>query len=44
MHEVKTEEMDQAEAAMKPYWESWAKARGPEAVAALAEIRKALGR
>jgi TRAP-type C4-dicarboxylate transport system substrate-binding protein len=44
MHEVKKEEMDQAEAAMKPYWESWAKARGPEAVSALAEIRKVLGR
>ena len=33
-----------AETAMKPYWETWAKARGPEAVSTLAEVRKALGR
>jgi TRAP-type C4-dicarboxylate transport system substrate-binding protein len=26
------------------YWQSWAKARGPEAVEALAKIRAALGR
>ena len=44
MHEVKAEEMTQAEATMKPYWETWAKARGPEAVSTLAEVRKALGR
>jgi TRAP-type C4-dicarboxylate transport system substrate-binding protein len=44
MHEVKPEEMAQAEAAMKPFWESWAKARGPEAVETLAAVRKALGR
>jgi TRAP-type C4-dicarboxylate transport system substrate-binding protein len=44
MHEVKPEEMIQAEATMKPYWETWAKTRGPEAVATLAEVRKALGR
>ena len=44
MHEVKPEEMTQAEATMKPYWETWAKARGPEAVNTLAEVRKALGR
>jgi TRAP-type C4-dicarboxylate transport system substrate-binding protein len=44
MHEVKSAEMDQAEALMKPYWETWAKTRGPEAVKTLAEVRKALGR
>lgn len=44
MHEVKPEEMAQAEATMKPYWETWAKTRGPEAVKTLAEVRKALGR
>ena len=44
MHDAKPAEMAQAERAMKPYWETWAKARGPEAVSALAEIRKALGR
>ena len=44
MYDVKAEEMAQAEAAMKPYWETWAKARGPEAVKTLEEVRKALGR
>jgi len=44
MHDAKPEEMAQAETAMKPYWETWAKTRGPEAVSALAEIRKVLGR
>lgn len=44
MHEVKADELAQAEAAMKPYWETWAKARGPEAVKTLADIRQALGR
>jgi len=44
MHDAKPAEMAQAETAMKPYWETWAKTRGPEAVSALAEIRKVLGR
>jgi TRAP-type C4-dicarboxylate transport system substrate-binding protein len=44
MHDVKPEELAQAEAAMKPYWETWAKARGPESVKTLEEVRKALGR
>ena len=44
MYDVKAEEMAQAETAMKPYWETWAKARGPEAVKTLEEVRKALGR
>ena len=33
-----------ASATIAPYWEEWAKGRGPEAVAALKEIRTALGR
>jgi TRAP-type C4-dicarboxylate transport system substrate-binding protein len=44
MYDAKAEEMTQAENAMKPYWESWAKARGPEAVKTLQDVRKALGR
>ena len=28
----------------QPYWESWARDLGPEAVQALAEVRRALGR
>lgn len=37
---------DVAEASkrMAPYWDEWAKARGPEAVEALAKIRAAIGR
>jgi TRAP-type C4-dicarboxylate transport system substrate-binding protein len=30
--------------AMKPYWDEWAKSRGPEVVEALAKVRTALGR
>jgi len=30
--------------AMKPYWDDWAKARGPDIVEALAKVRTALGR
>jgi TRAP-type C4-dicarboxylate transport system substrate-binding protein len=44
MYDVRAEEMTQAESAMKPYWDTWAKARGPEAVKVLEEVRKALGR
>lgn len=44
MYDVKPEEMAQAETAMKPFWETWAKSRGPEAVKTLEEVRKALGR
>jgi TRAP-type C4-dicarboxylate transport system substrate-binding protein len=44
MHDVKADEMAQAEATMKPFWDTWAKSRGPEAVSTLAEVRKALGR
>ena len=30
--------------AMKPYWDEWAKSRGPEVAEALAKVRAALGR
>jgi TRAP-type C4-dicarboxylate transport system substrate-binding protein len=30
--------------AMKPYWDEWAKSRGPEVVEALAKVRAALGK
>jgi len=29
---------------MRPYWDEWAKARGPEIVEALGKVRAALGR
>jgi hypothetical protein len=29
---------------MKPYWDDWANARGPDIVAAVAKVRTALGR
>ena len=44
MYNAKADEMAQAESAMKPYWETWAKARGPEAVKTLEDVRKVLGR
>jgi hypothetical protein len=28
---------------MRPYWDEWAKARGPEVVEALGKVRAALG-
>lgn len=37
-------DLAKASAEMQPYWESWAKAHGPEAEEALAKIRQALGR
>ncbi|WP_439588335.1 TRAP transporter substrate-binding protein DctP [Hydrogenophaga sp.] len=37
-------EVSEAEAAIKPYWDQWAKSKGPEAVEALAKVRAALGR
>ena len=30
--------------AMKPYWDDWAKSRGPEIVEALGKVRAALGK
>jgi len=38
------EEVARAVDAMKPYWEEWAKARGPDVVEALVKVRAALGR
>ena len=38
------EETARAVEAMKPYWDEWAKSRGPEMVEALAKVRTALGR
>jgi TRAP-type C4-dicarboxylate transport system substrate-binding protein len=37
-------EIADATAKMQPYWADWAKAHGPEATAALAKIRAAVGR
>ena len=38
------EETARAVDAMKPYWDDWAKSRGPDTVEALAKVRTALGR
>jgi len=38
------EENARAVAAMTPFWDEWAKARGPDIVEALAKVRTALGR
>jgi TRAP-type transport system periplasmic protein len=38
------EEVKTATARMAPYWDEWAKERGPEAIEALAKVRAALGR
>lgn len=40
----KPEEVALAVETMKPYWDEWAKSRGPEVVEALAKVRAALGR
>ena len=41
---AKPEEVARAIDTMKPYWEEWAKSRGPDVVEALAKTRTALGR
>ena len=41
---AKSEENARAVAAMTPYWDEWAKSRGPAIVEALAKVRTALGR
>jgi TRAP-type transport system periplasmic protein len=41
---AKPEEIARAVETMKPYWDDWAKARGPDVVEALAKVRTALGR
>ena len=38
------EENDRAIKAMTPYWDEWAKSRGPDVIEALAKVRSALGR
>jgi TRAP-type transport system periplasmic protein len=42
--QARPDEIARAVAAMKPFWEEWAKARGPEVVEALGKVRVALGR
>ena len=42
--EPSAEDLAAATEKMKPYWEQWAKANGPDAEAMLKEIRAALGR
>jgi TRAP-type C4-dicarboxylate transport system substrate-binding protein len=42
--QAKPAEISRAVTTMKPYWDEWAKARGPEVVEALAKVRAALGR
>ncbi|HUI94979.1 MAG TPA: TRAP transporter substrate-binding protein DctP [Xanthobacteraceae bacterium] len=39
-----SEDNARAVAAMTPYWDEWAKSRGPDMVEALAKVRTALGR
>jgi TRAP-type C4-dicarboxylate transport system substrate-binding protein len=41
---AKPEEVARAVDAVKPYWDEWAKARGPDTVEALAKVRTALQR
>src|ERR1700691_5058010 len=41
---AKPDEIARAVDTMKPYWDEWAKARGPDLVEALAKVRTALGR
>jgi len=38
------EENERAVKAMTPYWDEWAKSRGPDVIEALAKVRSALGR
>jgi TRAP-type C4-dicarboxylate transport system substrate-binding protein len=41
---AKPEEVARALAAMKPYWDEWARARGADVAEAVAKVRAALGR
>jgi TRAP-type C4-dicarboxylate transport system substrate-binding protein len=41
---AKPEEVARAVDTMKPYWDEWAKSRGPDVVEALGKVRAALGR
>ncbi|MBS0219118.1 MAG: TRAP transporter substrate-binding protein [Proteobacteria bacterium] len=40
----KPEDVSAAEKLIAPYWDSWAKQKGPEAIEALGKVRAALGR
>jgi TRAP-type C4-dicarboxylate transport system substrate-binding protein len=42
--QAKPEEIATAVETMKPYWDEWARPRGPEVVEALGKVRAALGR
>jgi TRAP-type C4-dicarboxylate transport system substrate-binding protein len=42
--QAKPDEVMRAVDAMRPYWDEWAKTRGPEVVEALGKVRAALGR
>jgi TRAP-type C4-dicarboxylate transport system substrate-binding protein len=44
MTTAKPEEAAKVAETMKPYWDDWAKSRGPEVVEALAKVRAALNR
>ena len=44
MTTAKAEEAAKVADAMKPYWDEWAKSRGPDVVEALGKVRAALGR
>jgi TRAP-type C4-dicarboxylate transport system substrate-binding protein len=41
---AKPDEIARAVDTMKPYWDDWAKSRGPDVIEALAKVRSALGR
>jgi TRAP-type C4-dicarboxylate transport system substrate-binding protein len=41
---AKPEDVTRAVGAVKPYWDEWAKTRGPDVIDALAKVRAALGR
>jgi TRAP-type transport system periplasmic protein len=42
--QARPDEIARAVDAMRPYWDEWAKTRGPEVVEALGKVRAALGR
>jgi TRAP-type C4-dicarboxylate transport system substrate-binding protein len=44
MTRASAEEIARATETMKPYWDEWAKTRGPDVVEALGKVRAALGR
>jgi len=44
MTKATPEEVARATETMKPYWDEWAKTRGPDVIEALAKVRAALGR